>query len=164
MRGKSKNNLTRLEIPVRSIPMAARPVTLWQDAVVRTAVEQAWKDSKPGVAGGHEEGGFILADSAGNLSVVRWPSGTQKKIELPNHANCKIGGREIVATSHTHPNTGSDFLQEPSETDKCSVRDDPDLKGALYEGEWVISEHRIYLIAPNGQVGAVEDRLKMTAK
>ncbi len=61
-------------------------------------------------------------------------------------------GCEIVASFHTHPNTGPGFLQEPSETDKRAVRDDPDLKGAAYEGELVISADWIYLIAPNGRV------------
>jgi hypothetical protein len=32
------------------------------------------------------------------------------------------------------------------------VRDDPDLKGASYLGEYVISQERIYLIKPTGQV------------
>ncbi len=58
---------------------------------------------------------------------------------------------------HTHPNTGGDYLQEPSETDKCAVRDDPDLKGASYVGEFVISQAKIYLIAPNGQVSEISD-------
>ena len=89
------------------------------------------------------------------MSVVRWPKGAQNSIIVPPHPTCKIGERDIVATFHTHPNTGGDYLQEPSETDKRAVRDDPDLKGALYEGEYVISQETIYLITPTGQVGEV---------
>ena len=48
-------------------------------------------------------------------------------------------------------------MQEPSETDKCAVRDDPDLKGASYVGEFVISQAKIYLIAQNGQVSEISD-------
>jgi hypothetical protein len=51
---------------------------------------------------------------------------------------------------HNH-NTGR-FLQEPGETDKRAVRDDPDLKGAAYVGEFVVSDATIYLITPTGQV------------
>ena len=122
---------------------------------VRVALWQAWQDSQPGVIGGHEEGGFILQDPDGNLSVVRWPQGSQNAITLPPYTNCKIGERDIVATFHTHPNTGPDHLQEPSETDKRAVRDDPDLKGEFYEGEFVISLERIYLISPTGQVAEI---------
>ena len=62
---------------------------------------------------------------------------------------------KIVASFHTHPNTGSDYLQEPSETDKRAIRDDPDLKGAFYVGEFVISMDKVYLITPNGQVSEI---------
>ena len=58
---------------------------------------------------------------------------------------------------HTHPNTGDDYLQEPSETDKRAVRDDPDLKGDEYVGEFVISQAVIYLVSPAGQVREVDD-------
>jgi hypothetical protein len=76
----------------------------------------------------------------------------QDTIILPLHPNCKIGENDIIATFHTHPNTGSNYLQEPGETDKRAVRDDPDLKGSAYVGEFVISQATIYLVAPSGQV------------
>jgi hypothetical protein len=72
-----------------------------------------------------------------------------------SHPKCKIGERDIIASFHTHPNTGSDYLQEPGETDKRAVGDDPDLKGESYQGEYVISQETIYLITPDGQVGEV---------
>lgn len=128
------------------------------DLTVRSALKHAWEDSQPGTTVGHEEGGFIVMNLAGNLEIVRWPKGEQSSILLPPHPNCKIGGnKEIIVTFHTHPNIGEDYLQEPSETDKRAVRDDPDLKGKFYEGEVVISKEKIYLIAPNGQVSEVED-------
>jgi hypothetical protein len=60
-----------------------------------------------------------------------------------------------VATFHTHPNTGPDFLQEPSETDRRAVREDSDLKGEAYVGEFVISEEKMYLVSPEGLVTVV---------
>lgn len=37
-------------------------------------------------------------------------------------------------------------------TDIRAVRDDPDLKGASYLGELVITQALLYVIAPTGQV------------
>ena len=115
----------------------------------------AWQDSKPNVSGGHEEGGFIVVDDFGILSAVRWGRGTQNEIVLPPHEDCSMSGKTIVASFHTHPNTGADFQQEPSLNDIRAVRDDPDLKGEFYLGEFVISQENIYLIEPSGQVGVI---------
>ena len=131
--------------------------SILNDPAIRTALKQAWQDSNPGLTGGHEEGGFIVQDSGNNLSVLQWPKGLQSSIVVPLHRSCQIGEQDIVASFHTHPNTGSDFLQEPSETDKRAVRDDPDLKGAAYLGEFVISQKTIYLITPTGQVREVDE-------
>ncbi|MEQ1603378.1 MAG: DUF4329 domain-containing protein [Pyrinomonadaceae bacterium] len=117
---------------------------------IRTDFSQAWIDSDPGVTGGHEEGGFITVDDDGSLSLVRWTNGSQNEIILPPHKNCFVDGKDIVASFHTHPNTGSDFQQEPSLTDIRAMSDDFDLKGEFYLGEIVISEQNIYLIEPAG--------------
>lgn len=118
-------------------------------------MKQAWFDSEPNVSGGHEEGGFIVADDFGILSVIRWEKGTQNEIILPPHGNCFANGKDIVASFHTHPNTGEDFQQEPSLTDIRAVRDDFDLKGEFYLGEFVISQENVYLIEPSGFVGVI---------
>lgn len=118
-------------------------LTLLSNATFRAALKQGWKDSQPGTTEGHEEGGFIVRVSAGTLDVVRWPKGEQSSIKLPPHPNCKLDEKDIVATFHTHPNIGSDYLQEPSEADKRAVRDDPNLKGDFYEGEFVLSQEKI---------------------
>lgn len=138
--------------------------TLLDDPAVRAALQQAWEDSRPGLSGRHEEGGFVLRDGEGRLSVVRWPKGTHNSIEMPPHANCRIGERDLVATFHTHPNPGSDYLQKPGETDKRAVRDDPDLKGPFYAGEFVISRAIVYLIAPDGRVSEVGETHSVLTK
>ena len=137
--------------------MPNSPTLILNDPAVRTALRRAWQYSEPGVSGGHEEGGFVVQDVTGRLSIVRWPKGAQSSILVPPHYNCRLGDDDIVASFHTHPNTGTDFLQEPGETDKRAVRDDPDLKGADYVGELVISRETIYLITPDGQVREVGD-------
>lgn len=133
------------------------------DQTILDALLQAWHDSRPGVSGGHEEGGFVLRDAEGNLSVCRWQQGEQDRIVLPSYRDCKFEGHDIVATFHTHPNTGSDYLQDPSETDKRAVRDDPNLKATYYAGELVISQEKIYLIEPNGQVSEVGNTREILA-
>ncbi len=137
------------------MPLTSRAILLNQS--VRSALQQAWTDSDPGVTGGHEEGGFIVKDDGDNLNIIRWPKGSKDNIQVPPHPNCRLNGLEIVASFHTHPNTGSNHLQEPSETDKRAVRDDHDLKGSEYVGEVVISQAIIYLISPSGQVREVDD-------
>lgn len=138
--------------------------TVLSEPSILAVFKQAWHDSQPGLSGGHEEGGFILKDRAGNLSVVRWPQGEQDAIVLPPHPNCRIGEHDIVTTFHTHPNTGDDFLQEPSETDRRAVQDDPDLKGTEYQGEFVISQQTIYLISPTGLVSEVGSTIEILFK
>ncbi len=113
-------------------------------------LKKAWIDSESGESGGHEEGGFIVADDGGNLYVVRWEKGLQNEIVLPLHKNCFVDRKDIITSFHTHPNTGKDFQQEPSLTDIRAVSDDFDLKGEFYLGELVISEENIYLIEPAG--------------
>lgn len=124
--------------------MAKTHLSILNDPTVRAALNRAWLDSNPGISGGHEEGGFILQNSNGELSVLRWHRGERDAITLLPHNDCKIGEAEIVASFHTHPNTGDNYLQEPSETDKRAVRDDQDLKGENYVGEFVISEETIF--------------------
>lgn len=122
---------------------------------VRGELKQSWLDSFPGNSGGHEEGGFIVIDDFENLSFARWEKGSQNEIILPPHKNCFVDRKAIIASFHTHPNTGEDFQQEPSLTDIRAVRDDPDLKGEYYVGEFVISRENIYLIEPAGQISEI---------
>ncbi len=131
-------------------------IAILNSPVVRAALRDAWADSTAGTSLGREEGGFVIQD-AGNLDVVRWPEGERDSISVPPHPDCKIDNRRIVATFHTHPNAGDDYLQEPSETDKRAVRDDPDLKDAGYVGKFVVSHEIIFLITPSGRVREVAE-------
>lgn len=141
--------------------MPTAPNELLQNDVIMAALKSAWDDSVPGITGGHEEGGFILQSPDGEISVHRWPIGKQNQIAVPLHADCRMGENDILASFHTHPNTGSNFLQEPSVTDRRAVRDDPNLKGSRYVGEFVIAADTIYLIGPNGDVSILGSREKL---
>lgn len=82
------------------MPLTAKTVLANTD--VRLALQQAWTDSNPGLTGGHKEGGFVLRDADGSLSVRRWQKGLQDTIQVPPHGNCIFDGLEIVASFHTH--------------------------------------------------------------
>lgn len=135
--------------------MPSPRIAILDEPVIRNALKQAWQESQPGRTGGHEEGGFILRNEAGKISVMRGPRGESDSILMLPHADCRIGEKEIIGTFHTHPNTGSDYLQEPGDADRRAVRDDPDLKGTGYIGELVISQEIVYLIAPTGEISEV---------
>jgi hypothetical protein len=127
-------------------------VSVLADDTIAGQFLQAWRDSQPGTATAHEEGGFVLRNTDGSLSVERWPRGAQNEISVPPHPGAKRSNLSIVATFHTHPNTGPEFQQDPSLTDIRAVRDDPDLSHHDYEGEYVIASEWIYRIHKNGKV------------
>jgi hypothetical protein len=140
---------------------AADPLEILKDPAVYVALTRAWKESQPGLTGGHEEGGFIMLSEQDKLTVWRWPVGGGNRISVPPHNGCVAEGRPIVATFHTHPNTGPDYLQEPSETDKRGVKEDVELKGNLYIGEFVVAEKIVYLITPHGTVREILERSEL---
>jgi hypothetical protein len=130
-------------------------VSVLDDKTIRGLFLQAWHESQPGTAAAHEEGGFVLRNADGSLGVERWPRGVQNEILVPPHPGGRRNNLAIVATFHTHPNPGAEFQQEPSLTDIRAVRDDPDLGGPDYEGEYVIASQWIYRIQKNGQVESI---------
>src|SRR5665213_3567948 len=54
-----------------------KPLDLLHEPAIRAALNEAWKESHPGLAGGHEEGGFITLENE-KLSVRRWPKGRKQ--------------------------------------------------------------------------------------
>jgi hypothetical protein len=125
---------------------------LLADPEVQSGIRQAWVDSNPGPTGGHEEGGFIVRDAAGKHRVVRWPAGAQTSLLVPAHDGCRQEGDSIIATFHTHPNTGRDYHQGPSDKDLDMMRQDHHLLAPWYLGEFVVSKKRIYWITPKCRV------------
>jgi hypothetical protein len=132
-------------------------VSVLDNDAIRALLRQAWLESQPGTADAHEEGGFVVRNVDGSLSVERWPRGAQNKIFVPAHPDGKLGDRPIVATFHTHPNPGADFQQEPSLTDIRAVSEDPNLCHPDYEGELVIASEFTYRIRRNGDVETIGD-------
>jgi hypothetical protein len=135
------------------------------DEWICAQLRQAWLDSQPGTEAAHEEGGFIVRADGGALTVEPWPRRGENQITVPPHPGGLFGGKRIVATFHTHPNTGPEYQQEPSLTDIRAVRRDPDLRHAEYEREFVISREVLYRIHPDGTVedlGSMTDLLRIT--
>lgn len=138
--------------------MDERVAALLGDETIRTELRRAWEESSPGVTGGHEEGGFICVDSENDFVVDRWGSGKKSEIFAPPHPNGKRNNETIVATFHTHPNTGTNFMQEPNTEDCTIVTDDEDLRTVHYVGEFVISNISLYFIFPDGEFVTLGDR------
>ena len=132
-------------------------MSVLNDVSVCAQLRQSWLDSQPDTSAAHEEGGFVLRQVDGALVVERWPCGVQNRIFVPPHTGGLRAGLPIVATFHTHPNTGPNYRQEPGRTDILGVQSDPDLSHAEYEGEYVISLAQVYLIHRDGRVETIGD-------
>ncbi len=128
---------------------------------IRSSLADAWRQSQPDSPQAHEEGGFVVQRDDGSLFVIGWPRGLQNQILVPAHQGGRCGNMPIVATFHTHPNSGVVFQQEPSLTDIRAVRDDPDLSHPEYEGEYVISRRMIYRILRSGDVIAIGETQRL---
>ena len=74
---------------------------------------------------------------------------------MPEHAGGKRHGLTIVATFHTHPNPGPNFLQAPGPADIMNVLNDLNLDHSDYEGEFVLASEWTYRIAKSGVVAVV---------
>jgi proteasome lid subunit RPN8/RPN11 len=73
---------------------------------IRAALKTAAEDTNIGGAFPKEQGGFIVRDSDGTLSVARWSHGTSNEIQPPICKDGKYEGKRIVGSFHTHPNVG----------------------------------------------------------
>ena len=80
---------------------------LARNPVVRSALNNAFHDSRYGTGNAHEEGGWIyMVTTTGNISVIRAQAGSSAGISLRNPPN--VSGSIIVGDFHTHPHpTGS---------------------------------------------------------
>ncbi len=128
---------------------------------IRSALADAWRRSQPDSPQAHEEGGFVVQRDDGSLFVIGWPRGLQNEILVPAHQGGRRANMPIIATFHTHPNSGGMFQQEPSLTDIRAVRDDPDLSHSEYEGEYVISRRMIFRILRSGDVIAIGETQRL---
>jgi hypothetical protein len=93
--------------------------------VVQSAIEQAWRESKPEDPDSrHEEGGWIYLNlTSGEIIVRRAVAGFQSEVNLANPP--LLEGHMVVGVFHTHPNP-SDAGWEPGPSPADRVVDERD--------------------------------------
>src|SRR5262245_35802675 len=83
-------------------PEAPTAAELQANPVVQAAFAAAWPDSFPDDPTlRHEEGGFIYANTAGDVVIRRVPPGGERWLDLSFPPD--VPGYYLVATYHTHP-------------------------------------------------------------
>lgn len=108
-----------------SIALAAAPIACAEDmkknAVVITAIQDAWEDSQVNDKDKrHEEGGWILQNIAtGELMTIRVPSGTRDRLNLGNLPVKE--GWQVIGFFHTHPSPSKDEFGNEWEPGPSSI-------------------------------------------
>jgi hypothetical protein len=123
---------------------------LLADAKVIEGMRRAYEQSAVGTDRPIEQGGFIVRDpSSGSLAVVRIPAYARDSLIYPICADGMYQGKQIVASFHTHPNTGPEWRQQPSAQDVRLSQEYPETMGAH---QFVITGETIYHIDNDGVV------------
>ena len=128
----------------------------------------AYKESGIGTDCPIEQGGFILLDPVlDTFEVFRLAACGPDLLAYPICADGTYRGKQIVASFHTHPNTGPEWRQQPSLQDIRLSQDYPETVGPH---QFVIAMETIYHIDNDGVVSEIgptsqllrinEDRLK----
>jgi hypothetical protein len=123
---------------------------LLSDARLVGELRRAYDES--GVGSNHpvEQGGFIVVDTNSDLlDIVRLPAQGRDSFSFPICSDGVYGGRKIVGSFHTHPNSGTEWRQEPSVQDIRLSQNYPDTMG---RHQFVIAESTIYHIDNDGVV------------
>jgi hypothetical protein len=112
-------------------------------------MRRAYEESGVGTENPVEQGGFIVRDSAGALEIIRVPASGRDILIYPICADGMYGGKQIVESFHTHPNTGPEWRQQPSLQDVRLSQEYPETMGP---NQFVIASEAIYHIDNNGVV------------
>ncbi len=96
--------LQRFRQSQRSVSIKMPGDELVSDSNIRTEVMRAWQESMDGQKMVHEQGGWIVKDEQGRLSVQRWPIGSPGSIApTPQPSNA-------MGHFHTHPYAADETL------------------------------------------------------
>src|SRR2546426_4835347 len=90
---------------------------LLSDRKIRAALKKAAEDSNIGGEFPIEQGGFIVRDSEGKLSMAGWSHGRSNEIQPPLCHDGKDEDKRIVRRFQTHPNVGPGGREAPSQAD-----------------------------------------------
>lgn len=135
--------------------MTAKPsaAELLADPSVVAGMRKAFEESDVGGSEPVEQGGFILRDpQTGKLAVERLPSGHRSSLRYPICPEGTYRGENIVGSFHTHPNTGPDWMQEPSLQDVRLSKENPETMGPH---QFVFSATAAYHIDNEGVVSEI---------
>jgi len=129
---------------------------------IQREFQDALDDSNPGVLpvgpmNEHEEGGWIIQDSDGNIRADRAPPGDGDSLQ--NVAPDLNPGDAVIAHYHTHPENPA-FQTSPSGTDTRNTPNFPATFGfddSEYLGGYVISCNEIWVVDTMGNVRKVSD-------
>lgn len=142
---------------------SATEILLARDVIA--GMRRAFTESDVAGANPVEHGGFIVRHpDTGQLAVERLPEGRRDSVSYPLCPNGLYNGKEIVGTFHTHPNTGSDWIQGPSPQDIRLSREYPETIGPH---QFVISAQTVYHIDSEGvvsEMGRTDDVLRLHAE
>ncbi len=91
---------------------------LLSDPNIIAAMQRAYQESDVGGPNPTEQGGYVLRSvTSSGFEVERLPAGQRDSLSYPICTDGRYNGRDIVATFHTHPNTGAEWSQAPSPQD-----------------------------------------------
>lgn len=126
---------------------------LLADPNVVAGMRKAFEESDAGGSEPVEQGGFILRHpETGELAVERLPSQHRSSLRYPICSGGTYRGKEIVGSFHTHPNTGSEWMQEPSPQDVRVSKEYPETMGPH---QFVFSATTAYHIDNEGLVSEI---------
>lgn len=120
------------------------------DVGVIDQLRRAYHESGVGTHRPIEQGGFIVRDPASGVAkVIRLPARDRDSLAYPICADGMYQGRQIIGSFHTHPNTGTEWRQEPSAQD---IRLSLDYSETMGPHQFVIAREKIYHIDNDGVV------------
>ncbi len=129
---------------------------------VIAGIRLAYADSDVGGSRPREQGGFLVQDFlSGFITVIRLPASARDSLSFPLCSNGMYEGQRIVGSFHTHPNTGTEWRQEPSPQDILLSREYPDTMGPH---QFIISCEMFYHVSHDGlvtEVGRTAEVLKL---
>lgn len=142
--------LDKLDPETRRDVLEYRPEVYVEIPAVITALSDAWTDSNPGTGtdpNRREQGGWLVVDDDGNVSVDPWPAGAAASVPIGPRPDNALG------MYHTHPNIGGNWQESPSDPD-IEIAKTVDYAAPHY----VVSDGTIWVIDSDGNVTALGTR------
>ena len=129
---------------------------------VIAGIRRAFVESDVGGWRPREQGGFLIRDAHTRfITVIRLPASAHDSLRFPLCANGLFEDNLIVGSFHTHPNTGSEWRQEPSPQDILLSKEYPETMGPH---QFIVSREIFYHVNNDGlvtEIGRTAEVLKL---